>query len=53
MQSTWLYTKGGGIEFGFTERKSIIWQGGFEPGPPDYKPTSTSYSRSILITNDN
>ena len=31
--TSWLFTKCGGVEFGTTEDKSILWQeGGLEPG---------------------
>ena len=32
-QTSWLFTKRGGVEFGTTENKSSWWQrGGLEPG---------------------
>ena len=32
-QTSWLFTKRAGVEFGATENKSIQWQGGgLEPG---------------------
>ena len=55
-QTSWLFTKRAGVEFGATEDKSIQWQGGgLEPGTsglqvqrPNHKATLASLLTSFM-----
>ena len=55
-QTSWLFTKRAGVEFGATEDKSIQWQGGgLEPGTsglqvqrPNHQATLASMKRVSL-----
>ena len=44
-QTSWLFTKRGGVKFGTTENKFSWWM---NPGPPDYKSSAlTTRPRSL------
>ena len=51
-QTSWLFTKRAGVEFGATEDKSIQWQGGgLEPGTSGLQVQRPNHWATLASTN--